>query len=63
LREGPEAEAQLNQLVFFVRLKPHAPSEKATTGFVIKLKASLRPALFWFLRSVESPSEYVITEP
>jgi hypothetical protein len=35
----PGAEARLNQLAFFVRLKPHAPSGKATTGFVIKLNA------------------------
>ena len=29
----PGAEARLNRRALFVRLKPHAPSEKATIGF------------------------------
>ena len=47
----PGAEARLNQLAFFVRLKPHAPSGKATTGFVIKLNARRKPGVSFFLVS------------
>jgi hypothetical protein len=32
--EGPGAEALLNALALFVRLKPHAPSGKTKMGFL-----------------------------
>jgi|GEM_PF-7049572 hypothetical protein len=36
-KEGPGAKALLNTLALFVRLKPHAPSEKAKMRLFIRL--------------------------